>query len=122
MRVPRYRKGEWNFQRGAACTIDRPLLGWQGRFFLHDVAHYHAIHHFFPKMPWFYGEEATEYLKQFIGEHYAYDGRSPFVVLWEIYNECQFVEDEGDVVFYKNKKGEAVRRPAEDYRVGSKLN
>lgn len=47
--------------------MDRTFLGWQGRFFLHDVspaasdpmiglriskvAHFHVIHHFFPKMP-----------------------------------------------------------------------
>jgi fatty acid desaturase len=49
--LPHYRKNAWNFQRGAAATVDRPFLGWQGRFFLHDVAHYHVIHHFFPKMP-----------------------------------------------------------------------
>jgi len=49
--LPHYRNNVWNFQRGAAATVDRPLLGWQGRFFLHDVAHYHVIHHFFPKMP-----------------------------------------------------------------------
>lgn len=33
--LPHYRKGQWNFQRGAAATIDRDFLGWQGRFFLH---------------------------------------------------------------------------------------
>ena len=49
--LPHYRGKEWNYQRGAACTVDRDFLGWQGRFFLHDVAHYHVIHHFFPKMP-----------------------------------------------------------------------
>lgn len=49
--LPHYRGKEWNFQRGAAATVDRPFLGWQGRFFLHDVAHYHVVHHFFPKMP-----------------------------------------------------------------------
>lgn len=43
--LPHYRGREWNFQRGAAATVDRPFLGWQGRFFLHDVAHYHVIHH-----------------------------------------------------------------------------
>lgn len=43
--MPHYRGKEWNFQRGAAATVDRPFLGWQGRFFLHDVAHYHVIHH-----------------------------------------------------------------------------
>ena len=71
--LPHYRGSEWNFQRGAAATVDRNFLGWQGRFFLHDVAHFHVIHHvcifltaepskihrlivfcfrqFFPKMP-----------------------------------------------------------------------
>ena len=43
--LPHYRGKEWNFQRGAAATVDRDFLGWQGRFFLHDVAHYHVIHH-----------------------------------------------------------------------------
>lgn len=43
--IPHYRGAEWNFQRGAAATVDRPILGWQGRFFLHDVAHFHVIHH-----------------------------------------------------------------------------
>jgi fatty acid desaturase len=43
--LPHYRGKEWNFQRGAAATVDRNFLGWQGRFFLHDVAHYHVVHH-----------------------------------------------------------------------------
>ena len=34
--IPPYRATEWNFQRGAAATVDRDFLGWQGRFFLHD--------------------------------------------------------------------------------------
>lgn len=120
MKLPHYRKAEWSFQRGAACTVDRPFLGWQGRFFLHDVAHYHVIHHFFPQLPFYNGEEATQHLKAFIGEHYASSDQNPFTALWESYNNCQFVEDEGDVVFYRNKQGEAVRRPAEQYRVKSK--
>ena len=49
--LPHYRQPQWNFQRGAAATVDRDFLGWMGRFFLHDVAHYHVVHHFFPKMP-----------------------------------------------------------------------
>ncbi|KII91495.1 hypothetical protein PLICRDRAFT_89777 [Plicaturopsis crispa FD-325 SS-3] len=115
--LPHYRGKEWTYQRGAACTVDRPVLGWQGRFFLHDVAHFHVIHHFFPKMPFYHGPEATKYLKEFIGEHYAYNERNCFLALWDSYNRCQFVEDEGDVVFYRDKKGKAVRRPAEQYRV-----
>lgn len=49
--LPHYRSAQWNFQRGAAATVDRDFLGWMGRFFFHDVAHFHVVHHFFPKMP-----------------------------------------------------------------------
>ncbi|CAL1703512.1 unnamed protein product [Somion occarium] len=111
--LPHYRGKEWNFQRGAAATVDRNFLGWQGRFFLHDVAHYHVIHHFFPKMPFYHGPEATQYLKRFIGDHYAYSDKPVFKALWESYNNCQFVEDEGEILFYRDKRGRAVRRPAQ---------
>ncbi|KAK6978222.1 tRNA-dihydrouridine(47) synthase [NAD(P)(+)] [Favolaschia claudopus] len=111
--LPHYRGPEWNFQRGAAATVDRPVLGWQGRYFLHDVAHFHVIHHFFPMLPWYHGEEATQYLKEFIGPHYAWSDKPIFSALWDSYNRCQFVEDEGNVLFYRDRKGHAVRRPAE---------
>ncbi|KAL1703086.1 hypothetical protein EV121DRAFT_174866, partial [Schizophyllum commune] len=93
--LPHYRGKAWNFQPSAAATVDRPFLGWQGRFFLHDVAHFHVVHHFFPKMPCYHGEEATKYLQGFTGEHYAYSEKPIIEALWESYNRCQFVEDEG---------------------------
>ena len=40
--VPLYRRKEWTFLRGAIATVDRPLLGWAGRFFLHNVSHDHV--------------------------------------------------------------------------------
>ena len=49
--LPHYRNSAWTFSRGAAATVDRDFLGWQGDFFLHGVAHFHVIHHFFPKIP-----------------------------------------------------------------------
>ncbi|RDB27054.1 Delta(12) fatty acid desaturase [Hypsizygus marmoreus] len=107
--VPHYRQNTWNVQRGAAATVDRPFLGWQGRFFLHDVAHYHVIHHFFPKLPFYNGEDATRHLKVFIGEHYISSDKPAFQALWENYNKCQFVEDSGEVLFYRDRRGHAVR-------------
>ncbi|KAJ7784936.1 fatty acid desaturase-domain-containing protein [Mycena maculata] len=111
--LPHYRGPEWNFQRGAAATVDRPVLGWQGRFFLHDVAHFHVIHHFFPMMPWYHGEEATQHLKAFIGPHYSWSDKPIFSALWDSYNRCQFVEDDGNILFYRDKRGRAVRKPAQ---------
>ncbi|KAG9127541.1 hypothetical protein FRC07_012557 [Ceratobasidium sp. 392] len=110
--LPHYRGSEWSFQRGAAATIDRDFLGWQGRFFLHDVAHFHVIHHFFAQMPWYHGAEATQHLAALLGDHYMRSSEPVFQALWNTYNECQFVDDEGDVVFYRNKKGELKRRAA----------
>ncbi|KAF8985947.1 fatty acid desaturase-domain-containing protein [Cyathus striatus] len=110
--IPHYRSKEWNYQRGAAATVDRDFLGWMGRFFLHDVAHYHVIHHFFPQIPWYNGEEATQYLKAVIGDQYLRSTEPVFAALWRSYNECQFVDDDGHIVFYRNKKGEVSRGAA----------
>jgi hypothetical protein len=42
--IPHYRKAEWSFLRGAVATVDRPLLGWMGRFFFHNISHDHVAH------------------------------------------------------------------------------
>ncbi|KAF8142896.1 fatty acid desaturase-domain-containing protein [Mycena galopus ATCC 62051] len=105
--IPHFRAQEWNFQRGAASTVDRPFLGWQGTFFLHSVARYHVVHHFFPKMPFYHGKEATEALQAFIGDYYIFSDKPVFQALWDNYNRCQFVDDEGGIVFYRDKKGES---------------
>lgn len=42
--IPHYRKPAWSFLRGAAATVDRPLLGWMGRFFFHNISHDHVAH------------------------------------------------------------------------------
>lgn len=49
--IPHYRKSEWTFLRGVVATVDRPLLGWIGRFFFHNVSHDHIAHHFFSSAP-----------------------------------------------------------------------
>ena len=50
-RAPHYRDKAWTFTRGAAATIDRDFLGWQGRFLMHGISHWHVVHHYFPKIP-----------------------------------------------------------------------
>ncbi|KAI0353746.1 linoleoyl phosphatidylcholine delta-12 acetylenase [Trametes cingulata] len=106
--LPHFRGAVWNYQRGATATMDRDFLGWHGRFFLYDVAHYHVIHHFFPRMPWYNGEEATKYLREAIGPYYLRSGKPVFEALWDSYNFCQFVDDEGDVVYYRNREGKTI--------------
>lgn len=39
--------------------------------------------------------------------------QNSFVALYRSFTECVFVEEEGDIVFYKNNQGEAARQLAE---------
>ncbi|KAJ7463514.1 fatty acid desaturase-domain-containing protein [Mycena galericulata] len=107
--LPHYRKKEWTFVRGAIGTVDRPIMGWIGRFFFHNVSHDHVAHHLFSSIPFYNQPEVTKHLKNVLNEHYNYDPTPCFRALYRSFTECAFVEDEGDIIFYKNRKGQAVR-------------
>ncbi|KAF2186603.1 delta-12 fatty acid desaturas-like protein [Zopfia rhizophila CBS 207.26] len=90
--LPKYDDDSWSFIKGATATVDRNL-GWTGKHLLHDVADYHVIHHLFPHMPFYYGEEATKAIKPILGSYYREDKSHPFIFgLWESFTQCQYVE------------------------------
>ncbi|KAK1222246.1 hypothetical protein PQX77_014879 [Marasmius sp. AFHP31] len=105
--IPYYRKNEWNFLRGALATVDRPLLGWAGRFFLHNVSHDHIAHHLFSSTPFYNQPQITAHLKKVLGDDYNYDSTNTFRALYRSFTECCFIEDDSDIVFYANKHGMA---------------
>ncbi|CDO76127.1 hypothetical protein BN946_scf184876.g20 [Trametes cinnabarina] len=107
--VPYYREKAWTFARGALATVDRPVFGWIGRFFWHGIAHHHVAHHFFVSIPFYNLPAVTEAIKPVLGEHYYYDSTPTLYALWRSFTQCTFIEAEGDVVFFKNQRGEAVR-------------
>jgi len=49
-------------------------------------------------------QEATEHIKRVIGPYYLKDDTPIVRALWRSYSACQFIEDSGDIVFYKNIK------------------
>ncbi|KAF8660486.1 hypothetical protein AX16_001612 [Volvariella volvacea WC 439] len=106
--VPYYRENEWTFARGALATVDRPLFGWVGRFFLHNISTDHLAHHFFVSVPFYNLPKVTEAIKPVLGEYYNYDSTPVLWALWRSFTQCTFIEDEGDIVFFKNQHGEAV--------------
>ncbi|THU84749.1 delta-12 fatty acid desaturase [Dendrothele bispora CBS 962.96] len=112
--IPMYRNSQWSFLRGALSTVDRPLLGWAGRVFFHNVSHDHISHHLFSSIPFYNQPRATASIKSVLGEDYNYDSTNSFRALYRSFTQCIFVEDEGDIVFYKDKKGRAQRELAED--------
>ncbi|KAJ7594098.1 fatty acid desaturase-domain-containing protein [Mycena floridula] len=106
--IPYYRKDQWSFTRGCLATVDRPLFGWAGRFFLHGISTDHLAHHFFSTIPFYNLPQVTEVLKPVLGEYYNYDSTGLIYALWRSFTQCVFVEDEGDILFFKNRYGEAL--------------
>ncbi|KAH8551139.1 delta-12 fatty acid desaturase [Umbelopsis sp. PMI_123] len=99
--LPHYREGVWNFQRGAALTVDRDF-GFLINHLHHHISDTHVAHHFFSTMPHYHAEEATRHIKKVLGKHYHFDSTPIPLALWRSWRNCRFVEDEGDVVFWKN--------------------
>ncbi|KAI7888705.1 delta-12 fatty acid desaturase [Mucor mucedo] len=100
-KLPHYRDNVWNFQRGAALTVDRSY-GFILDYFHHHISDTHVAHHFFSTMPHYHAEEATMHIKKALGKHYQCDNTPIPVALWRVWKACRFVEDDGDVVFFKN--------------------
>ncbi|SCZ91642.1 BZ3500_MvSof-1268-A1-R1_Chr5-1g07576 [Microbotryum saponariae] len=108
--LPHYRANEWNFQRGAICTIDRNMLGPVGPYLMHGICETHVAHHVCSKIPHYHAWEATEALKEFLGEHYQSTDENMFVSLWKNFRTCRYVDDEGDVVFFRDALGRTSRK------------
>ena len=99
--MPHFRGKEWDFLRGALCTVDRsfgPLLD----HCFHHIVDTHVCHHIFSTMPFYNAAEATEAFKPVLGDFYLKDETPIGRALWRSFSNCQFVEDDGDVVFYKS--------------------
>jgi len=110
--IPHYRKEEWSFLRGAAATVDRPILGWMGRYFFHNVSHDHIAHHFFSHAPFYNQPKITEAIRSVLKEDYNFDSTNSLYALYRSFTQCVFIEDEGSIVFYKNGEGRAARSVA----------
>ncbi|ORY01405.1 hypothetical protein K493DRAFT_312457 [Basidiobolus meristosporus CBS 931.73] len=100
--LPHYRNKEWNFVRGALATIDRDY-GFILNTAFHHIADTHIAHHLFSQLPHYHAQEATEAIKKVLGEEYYYFDNRPLVAaVWNSWTKCRFVEDEGEVLMFKN--------------------
>ena len=100
--MPHFRGEEFSFLRGALCTVDRsfgPLLDHT----FHHITDTHVCHHLFSKMPFYHAQEATEAIKKVLGPYYLKDETPIAKALYRSFSACQFIEEKGDIVFYKNK-------------------
>ncbi|CAM9148732.1 unnamed protein product [Chrysoparadoxa australica] len=100
--MPHFRGDEWNWFRGALCTVDRSF-GAIIDHTIHHIADTHVCHHLFHKMPFYHAQEATEAIKGVLGDYYLADSTSIPKALWRSYTCCKFIEDDGGIVFYKKQ-------------------
>ncbi|KAJ2160702.1 hypothetical protein GGF46_002059 [Coemansia sp. RSA 552] len=99
--VPHYQDDQWNFVRGALCTVDHDF-GWLLNVCLHHINDSHVAHHIFSQMPHYHALEATQHLKRKLGSYYHFDDTNVLVSLYRTMKHCQFVEDSGSILFYRN--------------------
>ncbi|KAI0062945.1 hypothetical protein BV25DRAFT_1884626 [Artomyces pyxidatus] len=118
--LPHYRAPEFTFPRGALATLDRStmgdlgsFMGWIGACATHGIAETHVAHHVSSKIPHYNAWEATYALRKRLDQHGIKLQGAP--VGWKeivrVFHECQFVEDDGNVLFFKNGSGLAAARP-----------
>jgi len=118
--IPHYRASEFTFPRGALSTLDRNLLGdlgslmgWIGATTTHGISETHVLHHVNSKIPHYNAWEAADVLRKRLAKAGIELQGAPggWSEMYRVFRECKFVEDEGDILFYKNAKGLAATRP-----------
>jgi len=119
--VPHYRSPTFTWLRGALSTVDRSF-GWLLDDAFHHIADSHVVHHLFHTMPWYNAVSATPYVKRVLGEYYLSDTDTLVpVALWRMWQRCKLVENEGDIVFYKDAAQFSAGRPAKAASTTSRL-
>ncbi|KAG6850284.1 hypothetical protein H0H93_015541 [Arthromyces matolae] len=118
--LPHYRAPEFTFPRGALATLDRNLLGdcgslmaWLGAHATNGISETHVLHHVSSKIPHYNAWEASTALKKKLAKKgiHLEGGAGGWAEVYRVFQECKFVEDTGDVVFFKNAHGLAKLRP-----------
>ncbi|KAG1776229.1 fatty acid desaturase-domain-containing protein [Suillus placidus] len=119
--LPHYRASEFTFPRGALATLDRNLLGgggsimgWIGAHATNGISETHVLHHVSSKIPHYNAWEASDALHKRLEQAGLKLQGAPggWGEVYRVFKECKFVEDEGNILFYKNASGLAATRPA----------
>jgi len=89
-------------------------MSWLGGFATHGISETHVLHHVCSKIPHYNAWEASDALRKKLAQSGFNLIGNPggWAEVYRVFRACKFVEDEGDVVFYKNAHGLATTRPA----------
>eukprot|EP00123_Amoebidium_parasiticum_P011905 comp20979_c0_seq2/m.28098 comp20979_c0_seq2/g.28098 ORF comp20979_c0_seq2/g.28098 comp20979_c0_seq2/m.28098 type:complete len:380 (-) comp20979_c0_seq2:428-1567(-) len=92
--VPHYDEGEWNWLRGALCTVDRTMGGFLD-YKTHYITSTHVAHHIFSALPFYHANEATEAIKKVLGNYYLADHSNFMLAYWSSVRALNYVEGKG---------------------------
>ncbi|KAG8949753.1 hypothetical protein FRC04_008293 [Tulasnella sp. 424] len=121
--LPHYQASAFTFPRGALSTFDRELMGgpgiigsitgWICATTTHGICETHVAHHICSKIPHYHAWEARRAINKRLAQEGIYVQGNPatWSEAFRVIRECKFVEDEGEVRFYKNAQGKAARVP-----------
>ncbi|KAF9236466.1 fatty acid desaturase-domain-containing protein [Melanogaster broomeanus] len=118
--LPHYRAPEFTFPRGALSTLDRSLLGdcgkimgWIAAHATNGISETHVVHHVSSRIPHYNAWEASDALRKRLEQAGIVLQGAPggWREVYRVFKACRFVEDEGNIVFYKNSSGIATGRP-----------
>ncbi len=100
--MPHFVDNEWDWLRGALCTVDRSF-GPTLDYFFHHISDTHVAHHLFSYMPFYHAQEATEAIKKVLGVYYLKDETPIWTALWRSFRNCKYIEDTDPIAFYKSE-------------------
>ncbi|KAG8949759.1 hypothetical protein FRC04_008299 [Tulasnella sp. 424] len=121
--LPHYQASAFTFPRGALSTFDRELMGgpgiigkitgWICATATHGISETHVAHHICSKIPHYNAWEARDAINERLARDGIYVQGNPgtWSEALRVIRECKFIEDEGEVRFYKNAQGKAARIP-----------
>jgi len=121
--LPHYQANVFTFVRGALSTHDRVLMGgpgiigaitgWICATATHGISETHVAHHVSSKIPHYHAWDAKAALDARLAQEGIYTQGNPgtWSEALRIIQECKFIEEEGEVRFYKNASGKAQRVP-----------
>jgi len=97
--VPHYEDHEWNWLRGALCTVDRTMGAYLDEK-LHLIHVTHVLHHTFSRIPFYRSREASAPIVKVIGKYYHKDDTNFLLSMWRAANDCIFLEEGKGILFW----------------------
>lgn len=97
--LPHYENEEWNWLRGALCTVDRTMGSYLDNK-LHLIHVTHVLHHVFPRVPFYRSQEASDKLVKVLGKYHFKDDSNFLYAMWKNCEDCTFLEEGKGILFW----------------------